>query len=439
MHRFRTVLFSAAAFCTMFLFTSRALTQMPASSSTTSTPVPGAGHDYLGEIGETVNPATGSTSIRISAAIPPGRGLSLPFTFAYDSNGVNYVGLTPVGNLQWQSPSATIVSTGGWSESAPIVSASQIRWTAYPDGGGKGVPCFGYVNYVYQDPQGGRHNLNLTIYNDVTQSGLCTQDSTDWPLLFDGVIVTQGGEGNWSPIEGEVIASIPRTSTGSPVTVSHADGTIFYFPQNANQDANGAMATSVEDRNGNVVTINPPSTPTGPYSYKDTLGRTVLQDSGFATASETVTIPGLGSPYKLSWTTLSTPTFTAPVTTLSGTCGFAGSHMAWINPTTSSSVNGVSSLTLPNGKSFSFTYDSTYHVINKLTYPTADRGDTTHNQTSGGRPSLPSFTFVSNVLIRFVRSRGPDSGGRESFHRIAGVEQAVRVRRRNKLRSATEF
>jgi hypothetical protein len=39
------------------------------------------------------------------------------------------------------------------------------------------VPCFAYINYVYQDPRGNRHNLNLTIYNDLTQSGLCTQDT----------------------------------------------------------------------------------------------------------------------------------------------------------------------------------------------------------------------------------------------------------------------
>ena len=52
--------------------------QMPVSTSTTSTPVPGAGHDYLGEIGETVNPANGSVSIRLSPTMPPSRGFTIP-------------------------------------------------------------------------------------------------------------------------------------------------------------------------------------------------------------------------------------------------------------------------------------------------------------------------------------------------------------------------
>ncbi len=49
--------------------------QMPVSTSTTSTPVPGAGHDYLGDLNETVNPVNGSLSIRINTPMPPGRGV----------------------------------------------------------------------------------------------------------------------------------------------------------------------------------------------------------------------------------------------------------------------------------------------------------------------------------------------------------------------------
>jgi len=223
--------------------------QMPASSSTTSTPVPGVGHNYLGDLSETVNPSTGSLSIRLNAMMPSGRQLTLPFSFAYDSNSVGYVSLGTAGNLQWMGTPNTIVSGFGWSESAPIVTANELTWTAYPDLG-KPVPCFGFVNYVYQDPRGNHHNLNLTIYNDVSQSGPCTSDTTHWPVVFDGQIVTQAGEGNWTPVQGAIIASIPDTATGSPVTVSEPDGTIAYFSQPANQFVNGAMATSVEDRNG---------------------------------------------------------------------------------------------------------------------------------------------------------------------------------------------
>ena len=49
---YRLLLTAAATILTPLMWA-----QMPAISSTTSTPVPGVGHDYLGSIVETVNPA----------------------------------------------------------------------------------------------------------------------------------------------------------------------------------------------------------------------------------------------------------------------------------------------------------------------------------------------------------------------------------------------
>jgi hypothetical protein len=39
--------------------------QLPTVTNATSTPIPGAGHDYLGEPAKTVNPANGSVSIHV--------------------------------------------------------------------------------------------------------------------------------------------------------------------------------------------------------------------------------------------------------------------------------------------------------------------------------------------------------------------------------------
>src|SRR5262249_17851549 len=44
----------------------------------TATPSPGAGHDYIHMLNETVIPASGSVSIRIEVPTPPGRKMSLP-------------------------------------------------------------------------------------------------------------------------------------------------------------------------------------------------------------------------------------------------------------------------------------------------------------------------------------------------------------------------
>ena len=343
--------------------------QMPPSSSTTSTPVPGVGHNYLGELVESVNPANGSLSIRITPTIPPGRGLTLPFSFAYDSSGMNYV--VPYGGagaLTWGLPSSTIVSTGGWSETVPVVSASELNWTATTDAGTR-EPCYAFVNYVYQDANGNRHNLNVSTYKGNNPNDACTYDTAHWPRSFSGEFVTQGGEDGYSPLQGAVIASIPAgngagVSVG-PVSVTEPDGTSLYFPNGAADDGFGTLTSGAEDRNGNVIQITPTSS--GGYSYTDTLGRTVLQDSGFATSGETVTISGLNASYKLQWAPLSTPTFDAPVTTLTGVCGNYFGHVGWNQ---NGNQNGISTLTLPNLKSFSFKYDSTYGVVNRVTYPT---------------------------------------------------------------------
>ena len=280
---------------------------------------------------------------------------------------MNYVVPYGNGNLQWGPPSNTIVSTGGWSESVPVVSANELTWTATTDAGTH-EQCYAFINYVYQDANGNRHNLNVSTYKGNNSEDACTYDTVHWPRGFGGAFVTQGGEDNYSPLQGAVIASIPAGNgsgvSAAPVTVTEPDGTMFYFPNN-NVDVHGSVAASVEDSNGNVIQITPTSS--SGYSYADTLGRTAIQDSGFATSGETVTISGLNASYNLQWTTLSTPSFQAPVTTLDGVCGQYFGHVAW---NLNGNQSGISTLTLPNGKSFSFTYDPTYHVVNKVTYPT---------------------------------------------------------------------
>lgn len=63
--------------------------QVPNVDNFTSTPIPGAGHDYIHLLSETVNPANGSLSSRIQIPLPGGRGPSLPLSFSYDSDGLH--------------------------------------------------------------------------------------------------------------------------------------------------------------------------------------------------------------------------------------------------------------------------------------------------------------------------------------------------------------
>src|SRR5690348_1069154 len=137
--------------------------QIPQRSNTTSTPVPDAGHNYIKSPIETINPANGSVSIRIGTKMPPDRGISLPFSFAYDSNGSYYLGTIGAGGVGVRTTTSW-ASQGGWSYSIPMLSVGRITWT-WQDAGGHTQQCHAAVNYVYQDPLGNRHNLFLSIWD----------------------------------------------------------------------------------------------------------------------------------------------------------------------------------------------------------------------------------------------------------------------------------
>jgi hypothetical protein len=307
------------------------LAQLPIVTNTTSTPIPGAGHDYLNGPTETVDPANGSLSIRVPVIIPPGRGFTLPFAFAYDSNGVNYLAYNTsgYGSQFWQTPSLSTLSNpwteGGWSDTLPTVSNVLLSWTATTPPPGDAAPsasplitqsCYALINFVFQDASGNRHNLGLTNYSNPGGTSPCNTQTQDYPKGFTESIVLQGGEGSIS-------ASIPSAWSASvSPSIVDGDGVLYDFPNGGNSSW---IASGVADRNGNYVTINS-SFPT--FNYVDTAGRTALQDSGFAKSPETLTVSGLGEPYTLTWTTLSTPTFTTQITTTYGTCT-APAHDNW--------------------------------------------------------------------------------------------------------------
>src|SRR5579859_7408989 len=120
--RLALVLFSVV------LFATASHAQLPPNSSTTATPIPGSGHDYLGSQIDTVNPASGSVSVRIPVIIPLSRGITLPFAFAYDSSGVNYLKMATTSGTGFWNTIGTSISEAGWSDTVPIASSSLETW-----------------------------------------------------------------------------------------------------------------------------------------------------------------------------------------------------------------------------------------------------------------------------------------------------------------------
>jgi len=168
MSRPRHFLF-VCSFWSLALFAPISRAQLPIVTNTTSTPIPGAGHDYLNGPTETVNPANGSLSIRVPVIVPPGRGFNLPFSFAYDSDGVNYLAYNTAGygSQFWQTPSLSTLSNpwteGGWSDTLPTISDVLLSWTATSPPPGDAAPsasplisqpCYALIDFVFQDASG---------------------------------------------------------------------------------------------------------------------------------------------------------------------------------------------------------------------------------------------------------------------------------------------
>jgi hypothetical protein len=123
-----------------------------------TTPIAGAGHNYIQSANETVNPANGSVSFRLDAGAPKNRGLTLPFIFAYDSNGaVHAVPKYPSPQqASWTSNNG--FGYGGWSYSMPMLSWSARTLT---DPHNSSNVCNYVTDFVFQDPTGGRHFLGM--------------------------------------------------------------------------------------------------------------------------------------------------------------------------------------------------------------------------------------------------------------------------------------
>lgn len=129
-------------------------------TNTTSTPTPGAVHDYIKLLSETVNPGNGSVSVRIQTPTPPGRRLSLPFSVAYDSNGAHNISSDGSGGLFWDD-NWSYPAKAGWSYTIPMLSEVLVQESTITGNG----QCSYYNDFVFQDETGGRHSLYLTAVN----------------------------------------------------------------------------------------------------------------------------------------------------------------------------------------------------------------------------------------------------------------------------------
>lgn len=358
----------SAILSSLFLLVIFGLLLIPASESQvlsvgdmTSTPIEGAGHDYIKTLSETVNPANGSLSIRIQLPPAKGRGITLPFSFAYDSNGINYPIQSLPGVLGIQS-SSTMFSSGGWTYTVPMLNSS--TWSSTTTSGGQGgstTTCYFSSGYVFQDPSGGRHNLGLGAASYASNGQyLCSEEYVN------------GNDGKYSAA---MILPDPGQTVDPPVQVSDADGTVYYFsnPEASNPTPGYSVPPNyIEDRNGNELTNSWNST-TGAFTITDTAGRAAITSTGTGPTGSTNTVTVAGMSYEVAWTT-TTPKYTFPSTIY---YEVSGDYFCSNSATANSPETVISSITLPNGQQYHFYYgdnnphgiSNPYGLLSEIDYP----------------------------------------------------------------------
>lgn len=341
--------------------------------ASTSVPMPGVGRDYIKDLSEIVDPGSGSVSLRLMVPIPHGRGLTMPFNFAYDSNGV-FVPYSLSG--KWSNFTVgPLMSTGGWSYTLPAAATTYEHYAVNYQHGQ--VQCPYYTNWRFVDPIGGRHGFGL-----FTQNGL------------------QNVCGNLEVLSGSDIGyqgSVPSmgSTTVASLTVADSSGTTY------SAFSSTGLAQHVEDRNGNVVSIS--DLGAGAFTVTDTAGREVLASSGFGSTGNTLSVSGMNSLYSLTWET--TPyNFTTDWTLLS-----SGTYTCSPASTLSGTLSTIQSITLPNGKTYTFTYDPTYGLLSQITYPSGAwiqytwgvnaQAATAYFPDSSGNPNGCLWRFGKPTLI----------------------------------------
>ena len=317
--------------------------QITAMTDQTSTPIPGAGHSYIQLLDETVNPANGSVSLRLNVPTQPGRGLNIPFSFAYDSNGSHFLEAGAPGYAEWTS-NTQFLASGGWSYSLPMLTlvggSTEIGGRYY---------CPYATGYVFQDARATRYPLQLLEY----------ANEPNCPTTSNVANTVTG----------------PYQASGSygGTQVNDADGTVYSFSlYNACSPAAGpgkaALPALIEDRNGNEVTFSGPTSCNGSFTMADTLGNTAgrvaLASSGFGVTGNTISVSGLANPYVVTWGT-ATANFS-----VDSALELPSPNCSTGIPPDNETDPVITSIQLPDGSSYSLQYSDTVSgLLTKITYP----------------------------------------------------------------------
>jgi len=236
-----------------------------------------------------------------------------------------------------------------------------------------------WTDYVLQDASGSR--MNLGIFFPENNENQCTVSNgalgLPGPLNSSGNMVS-------SPVGSFLSATDPVwTSEGivNAVDVVDGDGTLYsfgslsapsygYINGNINrwgQTGGMAVPSSITDRNGNVARFTTSGIQGQPVlTYTDTIGRPALSISSFGGTPDNISVYGLSQPYQVQWTSIAGkfPITMNPVPDMSASnCGISNGGGS------EGSSSAISSIMMPNGQQYGFSYDPTYGMVSQINYP----------------------------------------------------------------------
>lgn len=405
------------------------------TANITAVPSPGDGHDYLHDLDETVNPANGALSLHIEVHPPMERGFNFPiYAFMYDSDEEQTIAMTPGvivcpsgntnqgGNFGYGQPMCvsiiaqpTLYDTnefnvvqGGSTSSVnigPNTLAYQRQETfTYPITSVEDSVCQVNTGFVYEDYNGRKHNLGLLNIMSANSNGLNSLDGDGVCDIYYGIQpLLTGGDAQYKAItKGESPVETLPGAGDSPFTAIGAD-------------VYGNSFALGEDPNGNI------GRGTGRPGYTPGNGTVMPGSSSLppAVGTQQIQFPGFATPYKY---TVSNQTMTyrigyTDITSVGDTlCGGQYNSNA-SNVQTSSTSDGSTAqipkytgVELPDGLSYTFSYDPAYGLINKITYPTGawveyTWGTNTNAEMMGWGPA---FGAKQGTVLPVI-SQGADS------------------------------
>jgi RHS repeat-associated protein len=368
--------------------------------NTTQTPIFGVGHDYIQDLSEIVNPANGSLSIRVQAPTPQDRGWHDPtYAMSYDSTGQlqfyptyisdptavlnspeGYDILYSVGIQYLPNPFGAPIMQGqpyyqGISSEivdGPLMYQTGTITEPACSGCAESYICTYGSNFVFTDSSGGLHSLPIRINLPSPQEAQTIPDCG----VFNMGPISQGGDGIYTAF---------YNSTTSTVYVVDNHGDVVA--------STGNSPVPAEDTNGN---------------YRNGTGRTYgisNTTSNGKTYVGSVTVPGLGASYRYTYPTLTDLPqggFTLnPVLDTTQSTGQVGTSPGCPSTFTTNSYGATSSgsetLSLPNGQSYTFGFDST-----------------------AGTGNISSIKYPTGAKVTYTWGSNPQSNTVE-FHEVAGA------------------